>query len=713
MKAFKAILFVVLSLIISNDLFAQIVKDPTTWVIEAKKKNGNEYDIYFHLKLKEGWHIWSLKPGGDGLQISPSFTFDKNPDLKTTGSISEHGKPVVGPMDGVDGIVTYFKNKVDYRQHVAISGNTIVSGTYSYQVCDEHMCLPPKTVTFSVEVKDAGGDADSDTTGQASLAKSLDSSGAATEAKSDGTVHDTTAAKAATTAVPKAPEDHNKGGKNESRSLLWLFLAALGGGIAAVLTPCVYSMIPITVSFFTKRSKTRAEGLRNAFYYSLSIIIIFTVLGVLISVIFGANALNSLSTNWIANLFFFIVFVIFGISFLGAFEITLPSSWTSKTDSKAGVGSFGGIFFMALTLAIVSFSCTGPIVGPLLVLAGKGGIAGPAIGMFGFSIGLAMPFALFAIFPGMLNKLASSGGWLNQVKVVLGFLELMLALKFLSNADLAMGWRLLDREIFIAIWVVLSVLLGFYLLGRLKFSHDDAPVKNIYGQEYVSIFKLFLSIAAFTFAVYLLPGMWGAPLNGVSAFVPPLGTFDSFGGTSAGVPSANAEGAGDTHPVKYVSDMKIYEPPVVRNLGLVTYFDYDEALAASRKLKKPIMLDFTGINCVNCRKMESQVWSKPEVAKRLKDDFIVVSLYCDINRIGLPKEQQYFSKDLNSQVTTLGNKNADLQASKFGANSQPFYFYVDENGNKLADEGYSYDPDVDKFVAHLERVKANYKKEHP
>jgi thiol:disulfide interchange protein len=712
MKALKAILFVFFSLPIANGLIAQIVKDPTTWTIEAKKKSGDQYDIIFHLKLNDGWHIWSLKPGGDGLQISPSFTFDKNSDLKAKGNITEHGKAIIGPMDGVDGIVTYFKNKVDYTQHVTISGNTIVGGTYSYQVCDDHMCLPPKTVTFSVEVKNAEDVERSDTSGSASSVASTDSATTSNETKNDGTIHDTANKKIAGAPVLKKPEDINKQNKKESKSLLWLFLAALGGGIAAVITPCVYSMIPITVSFFTKRSKTRAEGIKNALYYSLSIIIIFTVLGVFISAIFGANALNSLSTNWIANLFFFIIFVIFGISFLGAFEITLPSSWTSKTDSKAGVGSFGGIFFMALTLAIVSFSCTGPIVGPLLVLAGKGGIAGPALGMFGFSIGLAMPFALFAIFPGMLNKMASSGGWLNQVKVVLGFLELMLALKFLSNADLAMGWRLLDREVFIAIWVVLSVLLGFYLLGKLKFSHDDAPVKNIYGQEYVSIFKLFLAISSFTFAVYLLPGMWGAPLNGVSAFVPPLGTFDSFGGGSNSS-ATSTESKNETQPVKYVSDMKIYEPPVVRNLGLVTYFDYDEALAASKKLKKPIMLDFTGINCVNCRKMESQVWSQPEVAKRLKEDFIVASLYCDMNRIALPKEQQYFSKDLNSEVTTLGNKNADLQASKFGANSQPFYFYVDGDGTKLVEEGYSYNPDIQKFVDHLERVKACYRRLHP
>ena len=710
MKVFKASLIVLLGLLFTADVFAQIIKDPATWTFEVKKKSGNEYNVFFHVKLKEGWHIWSLKPGGDGMQVPPSFTYDKNADVKTKGAVTESGKAITGPMDGVDGNVTYFLNKVDYKQAVTIAKNTKITGEYGYMVCDEHMCLPPKTKKFSIMVTDAGGAIDT-TTPTAEPTPSTDTS-------KDGVVNNNVqrdTANKKTAAVLPTNDKNNTGdqkGPKESKSLLWLFLAALGGGLAAVITPCVYSMIPITVSFFTKRSKSRSEGLRNAFYYSLSIIIIFTVLGVLISAIFGANALNSLSTNWIANIFFFLIFVVFGISFLGAFEITLTSSWTSKTDSKAGVGSFSGIFFMALTLAIVSFSCTGPIVGPLLVLAGKGGIAGPAVGMFGFSIGLALPFALFAVFPGMLNKMASSGGWLNQVKVVLGFLELMLALKFFSNADLAMRWRLLDREIFIALWIVIASLLGFYLLGKLKLSHDDAPVKNVYGQEYVSIFKLFLAIAAFTFSVYLLPGMWGAPLNGISAFLPPIGTFDSFGGGANNAP-AHAEGIGEAQPVKYVSDMRIYEPPVVKNLGLVTYFDYEEALAASKKLKKPIMLDFTGINCANCRKMESQVWSKPEVIKRLKEDFIVVSLYCDINSVQLPKEQQYFSKDLNAQVTTLGNKNSDLQAAKFESNSQPFYFYVDENGNKLAEAGYSYDPDVQKFVDHLDKVKENYKKGHP
>jgi thiol:disulfide interchange protein len=710
MKLLRVALIVFLGLFISGGVHAQIVKDPTTWTVEAKKKSGNDYEVIFHLKLKEGWHIWGMKPGGDGLQVPPEFKIEKSKTVKANGGVAEKGKAIVGPMDGVDGIVMYFKGKVDYVQHVTVTGNGTIKGSYSYQVCDDHMCLPPKTQPFSVEITDAGAGAVTETSTETAVVAPVD-----TVNKESVTINAgaDTNKKTATVSAGKETKtaDTKKDTPLEKQSLLMLFLLSFGGGIAAIFTPCIFSMIPITISFFTKRSKTKAEGIRNAILYSLSIMVIFTVLGVAISAIFGSAALNTLSTDWRANLFFFVLIMIFAISFLGAFEITLPSSWTSITDSRAGVGSFMGIFFMALTLVIVSFSCTGPIVGPLLVLAGKGGIAGPAIGMFGFSMGLALPFSLFAIFPGMINKMASSGGWLNQVKVVLGFVELMLALKFLSNADLAMKWRLLDREIFIAIWIVLAILLGIYLLGKLQLSHDDAPAKNIYGQEYVSIFKLFLAITSFVFAVYLLPGMWGAPLNGMSAFLPPMGTFDSFGG--GGNAPAVSEGNGEMKPVKYVSDMKIYEPPVVKTLGLVTYFDYDEALAASKKLKKPIMLDFTGINCVNCRKMEAQVWSKPEVARRLKEDFIVASLYCDINRIELPKDQQYFSKDLNQQIVTLGNKNADLQATKFGSNSQPFYFYVDENGNKLVDGGYSYDPDVQKFVDHLEQVKANYKKSHP
>jgi thiol:disulfide interchange protein DsbD len=640
-----------------------------------------------------------MKPGGDGTQIPPSFKFNKDPKVKPEGKVKEVGKMYTYTEEVVEGEIHAYHDKVDYVQKVTVTGNTKVTGSYEYQVCDESMCLPPKTKKFTIEIKDA-----TETAAQEGgvPAEVVDSPAATT----DGVVAavDTMAAE-----EKVAVKDTNKK-EEEQKSLPIVFLLAFLGGLAAVLTPCVYSMIPITVSFFTNRSKTRKEGIRNATYYSLSIIIIFTVLGVLISAIFGVNALNNLSTNWIANLVFFALFVIFGISFLGAFEITLPSSWTNKTDSRANTKNFAGIFFMALTLVIVSFSCTGPIVGPLLVAAAKGGVVGPALGMFGFSLGLALPFALFAVFPGMLNKMASSGGWLNQVKVVLGFLELALALKFLSNADLAMGWRLLDREIFIALWIVIFVLLGLYLLGKLKLSHDDAPVKNVYGQEYVSIAKLFMAIACFSFSVYLVPGMWGAPLNGMSQFVPPIGTQDFVLGGNTGAVHSEGGYDSDIAPKKYVEEMKIYEPEIVKKFGLVTFFDYDEALAASKKLKKPVMLDFTGINCVNCRKMESQVWSSPEVMKILKEDFIIASLYCDYDKRDLPKEEQYYSKILGADVVTVGDKNEDIQATKFGANSQPFYFYVDAEGNKLIEGGYGYDPNVKKFIEHLEKVKENYRK---
>lgn len=708
LKALRAIPLLIMCMLATFGCTnAQITKDPTTWKIEATKKQGNEYELVFKLAIAKGWHIWSLTPGGDGLQMPPEFNIKKNPDVTVNGKATEAGHKVTGKMDGVDGDVSYFHDAVTYTQKLTVAKNTTIKGSYIYQVCDDHMCLPPKTVPFSVNVTDAGGEATADATTTSPTdsemaainQRAIDSANAAAIAAAD------TGAKTAT-APAASLNDNNSENKEGAKSKLTLFLISLGGGFIAIFTPCIFSMIPITVSFFTKRSKTRAEGIRNAIYYSLSIIVIFTILGVLISAVFGASALYSLSSDWRANLFFFILIVIFAISFLGAFEITLPSSWTSVTDSRAGVGSFMGIFFMALTLVIVSFSCTGPIVGTLLVEASKGGITGPAIGMFGFSLGLALPFSLFAIFPGLVNKMASSGGWLNQVKVVLGLIELMLALKFLSNADLAMGWRLLDREIFIAIWIVLAIILGIYLLGKLQLSHDDAPAKNIYGQEYTSIFKLFLAIISFTFAVYLLPGMWGAPLNGMSAFLPPMGTFNQFGGGGGSAPAAHE--AGEAAPVKYVKEMKIYEPPVVTNLGLATYFDYDEAIAASKKLGKPIMLDFTGITCVNCRKMESQVWSQSDVAKRMKEDFIVASLYCD-SRIELPESEQFYSKELGQQVTTLGAKNQHLQVSKYGSNAQPLYYYIDDKGTKLAEIGYPYDPDVPKFVAHLDKVKERYK----
>lgn len=494
----------------------------------------------------------------------------------------------------------------------------------------------------------------------------------------------------------------------ESRSLWWIFIAAFGGGLLALITPCVYSMIPVTVSFFTKRSKTKAEGKKNAMYYATSIILIFTILGFLITLIFGPAALNKLATNWIANLVFFALFVVFGISFLGAFDINLPSSWMNKADSKAGTKSFLGIFFMALTLVLVSFSCTGPIIGNLLVLAAKGNYFGPLVGMLGFSTALALPFAFFAFFPSKLNVLGKSGGWLNAVKVTLGFLELALALKFLSNADLVKGWRLLDREVFISLWIVIFVLLGLYLLGQIRFKHDDELPKNDFGLPHLSVTRLIFALSSIAFAIYMIPGLWGAPLKSISAFVPPMGTQDFvIGEKNRSVSDTHSLNA-LPHPVKYYERMKIYEPEVVTKYGMVTYFDYAEALGVAQKLHKPLMLDFTGINCVNCRKMEGEVWSDPQVMKRLKENFVIASLYVDVHEVDLQEAEQYFSKSLNKKVTTLGDKNTDLQVAVYGANSQPYYFFLGNNEQRLISEGYGYNPDVNKFIALLDTAVARF-----
>lgn len=499
----------------------------------------------------------------------------------------------------------------------------------------------------------------------------------------------------------------------ESRSLGYIFLVSFLGGLIALVTPCVFSMIPVTVGFFTKRSKDRKQGVRNAMYYSLSIVVIFTLLGFLITLLFGPAALNKLATNWIANFIFFLIFLLFGISFLGAFDIQLPASWQTAADAKASTQNFTGIFFMALTLALVSFSCTGPIIGNLIVLASKGSFFGPLVGMFGFSVALALPFTLFALFPGWVSGLGKAGGWLNSVKVTLGFLELALALKFLSNADLAQGWRLLDRDIFLCLWIVLFGLLGFYLLGKIRFHHDSGLPKNDFDLPYVSIPRLFFAIASLSFTVYMIPGLWGAPLKGISAFLPPYGTQDYTTAVAGGFSPVHNNSGNELRPVKYVNELGPYEPEVVKKFGLVAFFDYEEALAAARKAKKPLMLDFTGINCINCRKMEAQVWSDPEVMKRLKEDFVIASLYTDVQNVYLPEAEEFDSKELDEHVNTVGEKFSHLQVSRYGVLAQPFYVFLDGKEQKLAPDGYPYDPDVQKFKQHLESVLAEYRRRTP
>lgn len=642
---------------------------PVLFSIQQEVK-GSESVIKIKAVVKPGSKIYSIKRFGEEAPINSRVTFDIAAKQLLRDSLVETGTAQTEKdVTFNNAQVIFFTDSVEWQQKIDVpaTDSAVIKGTIAYFVKtgEEYNNFeePFKITIVKSAAPTSAGDGD----------------------------------------------DGSLSGNLKNRSLLWIFIAAFGGGLLAILTPCVFSMIPVTVSFFTKRSKTRQEGIKNAFYYSISIILIFTLLGFLITLIFGPAALNKLATNWIANLVFFALFLVFGISFLGAFEIALPSSWTNKASAKSGTGNFWSIFFMALTLVLVSFSCTGPIIGNLLVLASKGSFVGPMVGMFGFSFALALPFSLFALFPGMLNKLGKAGGWLNAVKVTLGFLELALALKFLSNADLVKGWRLLDREIFLAIWIAIFLLLGFYLLGKLKFHHDDELPKNDFGVPYLSVTRLFFAITTFGFVVYMIPGMWGAPLNGISAFLPPYGTQDFLPSTGGSPGNTTHYNSGASQPTKYVKELGPYEPEVVRRYGLVTYFDYDEALAASRQLKKPLMLDFTGINCINCRKMEAQVWSSPDVMKRLKEEFVVVSLYTDV-RISLPENEEFDSKELAEHVNTVGEKFMHLQASRYGSVSQPFYIFLNSKEEKLAPDGYGYDPSVQKFVKHLDNVIAAYKK---
>lgn len=484
----------------------------------------------------------------------------------------------------------------------------------------------------------------------------------------------------------------------EAGSMWSIFLLCLATGLLAVITPCVFPLIPVTVSFFLKRSKTRIEGLKNAVWYSLSIVLIYTIPTLVLTLIFGDKILYTISTHPVSNIFFFVVFIVFAISFFGAFELALPNSWANKADQKAGKGGLLGIFFMALTLVIVSFSCTGPIVGTLLGQTSMQGVGlAPIIGMMGFGVGLAIPFSLFAFFPSMLQSLPKSGGWLNTIKVSFGFIELALALKFLSNVDLSYHLGILNRDVFLVLWIVIFFLLGVYLLGKLKLAHDsDLP--------FVSVPRLFFAMASFSFAVYMVPGLWGAPLKVLSGFIPPSTTQEfnlndlqyKIGSVGTASPSAGPQAA---PPKKYTNKLEV-------PFGLTAYFDLEEGMAAAKILKKPIMLDFTGHTCPNCRKMEEQVWKDPAVLSRIKENFVLVSLYVDETE-ELPVSEQYTDKN-GVKIVTVGDKNLDYEIKTFGFNAQPLYMFLDLNGKPLSGVKYGYDPSVAGFIKHLDAVKAAF-----
>lgn len=604
---------------VSDDIYL-----PVTWDISIESESGTEAVILAKAEIEAGWYVYSASADPDAGPIPTGFTFETKEGFTADGAPEEVGlKSKFDPIFEID--LDYFEGTAELRQRVLKQNEAPMElkGYLTYMTCDDSKCLPPEDVDFSFELAPA----DSGTTA----------------------------------AVSEGGADS----KEKARSNWTIFIIAFFSGFAALLTPCVFPMIPLTVSFFTKQSKSRMAGIRNALLYGLSIIVIYVILGVVVTWFFGASVLSELSTDPWFNLFFFVLLIVFAVSFLGAFEITLPASWINKADAQADRGGLIGIFFMAFTLALVSFSCTGPIVGTLIVEAASKGGTAPAIGMLGFSLAIALPFALFAAFPGWLNSLPQSGGWLNSVKVTLGFLELALAFKFLSNADMVLQWGLLEREVFIAIWIVVFALLTLYLLGKLKLPHDsDLP--------HVSVTRLVFAILTGVFTVYLIPGMWGAPLKLISAFPPPMHYSESpFGvGYTAG-------GSDITEPAK----PDTYLGPQ----GLFVYKDYEKALKEAKRVKKPLLVDFTGHACVNCRKMEQQVWSDPEIKRKLSEDVVLVSLYVD-EKTRLPESEQYTAElggGRQKRIRSVGNKWAAFQELRFGINAQPYYVLLDADEEML------------------------------
>ncbi len=507
----------------------------------------------------------------------------------------------------------------------------------------------------------------------------------------------------------------NSKGDLKSKSLWGLLIAGILAGLIGFITPCVYALVPVTVSMFLKRSKTKQEGRRNVFAYAIFIVAIYTIVGLLSGILWSNDDLQRLSANWIFNIIIFILFVVFGLSFLGAFEISLPASWANKMDSKASSKSFVGIFFMALTLVIVSFSCTGNFVASLLAGGFSQGKLGPATGLFGFGLGLAAPFAIFAVFPNLISVLTKSGGWQNALKVTIGFVELAASLKFLSQADLVKNWRILDREVFLVIWIVIFVLLAFYLLGKIRFKHDSELPKNDWGLEYIPVPRLLLAMTALGFAIYLIPGLWGAPLKAISGFAPPMGTQDFNLNKSNGA----THNSGNTIslaplPNKYVSSLKAKESAEAQKSDLTVYYDYNEALAAAKILKKPLLLDITGITCVNCRKFEGAIWPDAAVNTAMKNDFVIASLFLDAPD-ELNDVEKFDSKLLGRKVKTLGDLNKHLALELVGVETMPNYVFVDIDGKLLHNEGYGYEPSesASAFVKHLEMVKNEFKKRNP
>ncbi|MGE0568918.1 MAG: protein-disulfide reductase DsbD family protein [Bacteroidia bacterium] len=679
----------VLSLIFSVLVFALAAQDdPVHWSFESKKVSDCEYDLIFKAKIDEPWHIYSLVKAGDDGPNPTAFMFNKSKDYTLVGKVKESNPEKV--FDKVFEMnVAYHAKKATFTQRVKLNvgGKIKITGSYEAQACTEEKCIfpPADNFEFTLEGTPAcSGEevavANTDTSTQISTSGNCDCDTNAIIKLKGATIASNT-----TSIGPKQENQELTQIDSGDKSWWGIFLAGFVGGFLALLTPCVFPMIPMNVSFFTKRSKNKKEGIRNAFIYSSFIIVLYVVLGLGVTIIFGAGALNSLSTNVWFNLAFFLLLLVFAASFLGAFEIVLPSSFVGKIDQKADKGGLVGIFFMAFTLALVSFSCTGPIIGTLLVeAAGTGNMAGPFWGMFGFALALSLPFGLFAAFPGWLNSLPKSGGWLNSVKVVLGFLELALALKFASNADLVVQAGILTREVFVSLWIVIFLLQSLYLIGVFKTSHDS-------DLKHVSVTRMFFAIISFFVTIYMIPGLWGAPLKIFSGILPPLEYSESpHGFGSSNISASN---------LKNNIDPEFAEHIEVNKNGIIHFKnDYDKALAYAKKVGKPLMVDFTGHACANCRKTEDYVWPDANVKSRLNNDVVLVSLYVDDKR---PlKEEEYmnvvwFGKE--RVITDIGDKFKYMEETLYGQSSQPLYVLLDHN-EQLLNQVRGYDPAIEDYI---------------
>ncbi|AOW21564.1 protein-disulfide reductase DsbD family protein [Urechidicola croceus] len=659
MKKLISLFIFSLAVFISN---AQIL-DPVKFTTSVEKISDTDFNLVIKADIESGWHLYSQNVPEDGPIPTTIYLKDSLNTFQLIGKpIEDKGHEIDDPVFGMR--IKFFEDEAVFKQriHLLTNNKVDITSEIEYMVCDDSQCLPPTYKDINFSVQGIAGEFIENT--NAIISKPIEK------------------------VEKKNAVTNNKTKDNpESKKGLWsIFILSFLGGFAALLTPCVFPMIPMTVSFFTKQSKTKAKGIKNAVFYGLSIIAIYVFLGSVVTAIFGADSLNALSTNVWFNLIFFILLVIFAISFFGAFEIVLPSSWGTKIDAQADRGGIIGILFMALALAIVSFSCTGPIVGTLLVeAASKGGIA-PIIGMLGFSSALALPFALFAAFPGWLNSLPKSGGWLNTVKVTLGFLELALAFKFLSNADLVLQLHLLEREIFLAIWIAIFGGLALYLFGKIKLPHDSPS-------DHISVGRLSLGLIVLSFTIYLIPGLWGAPLKLISGFPPPLHYSES--------PYGVGNTKGNTTSLSQLPEDAHYGPH-----DIISFHDYEKGMAYAKKVNKPVMIDFTGHACVNCRKMEDYVWPNPKVLEILKNDIVLISLYVDDKR-KLPEDEQIISEITGKKLRFIGQKWSEFQALKYKTNSQPYYVLVNHNGENL-NEPTAYDPNVDNYYNWLKDGLSNF-----